>query len=233
MGALQSALSSQPRYSDLLKGEELAKVLQHGLPVLDDEALVRLALNPIALWQVHDRLLCSESESAGDRWAYLMCDAELEARGLHSWPEWVKESEAAARRTATVSPSVEPRHGSEARSFAAAVSSRHWRATTQHDLPLAAADADSDLELRPVIFATVAIDGVEYSLSEGEHGIFMEGAIPNEVGHVRFGDQVCELRCTDPQQERRELAGIRIAELQTFLNKRAQQPENYPVRFLR
>jgi hypothetical protein len=88
LGALQAALEGRARYAEPLEGDDLAKVLRNGLSALDDGALVRLALNPIALWQLYDRLLSSRPSE--DHWAYLMCEAELEARGLPPWSEWEK-----------------------------------------------------------------------------------------------------------------------------------------------
>lgn len=60
---LQEVLQRQPIDERVLEGESLHGVLSNGLSALSDRELVRLALNPLALMNLFDRILDTDEPS--------------------------------------------------------------------------------------------------------------------------------------------------------------------------
>lgn len=78
---LQRILSKHARYSELLQEDRLREVLRAGLTVLNDEELVHLALNPLALSDLYHWVLGEFGNDIPDYWWNAISKAALAHSG--------------------------------------------------------------------------------------------------------------------------------------------------------
>lgn len=77
---LRDLLGEVERYRDVLKEDDLCTVGECGIGKLDDETLINLALNPLALWHLYSWIMDVAEPEEIDYWVPLMEEAQVGAR---------------------------------------------------------------------------------------------------------------------------------------------------------